>query len=127
MAIYLENIDLKNHYFYHLVDSQARACVDLRNVAGRIVKCISFTFPEAENIEVRRGFYTFSLPATAACGLTGRLQKLGRNIARQLPALCALAMLHYPSDKHQDSKQLFKRVASAKAVKACLEELRQSL
>lgn len=112
-----------NTYFYHLVDAKARGQVDLRDVRRKISSSIAYSFPEAINIDVRRGFYAFSLPSSSSHGLTGRLQKLGRVIAGQLPGLCDVALLHYTSDKHQDSNQLFKRVKSKKAIKACEEEL----
>lgn len=112
-----------NTYFYHLVDAKARGQVDLRDVRRKISSSIAYSFPEAVNIDVRRGFYVFSLPVSSSSGLTGRLQKLGRVIAGQLPSLCDVALLSYTSDKHPDSKQLFKRVKSMKALQACMDEV----
>lgn len=114
---------MKESFFYYLVDTQARRNVDLRNVKRQIIHSIVYAFPEATAIDVRREFYTFALPSSAKRGLTGRLQKLGRLIARQLPGLCSIAMKCYQSDVHADSKQLFKRVKAERAVKKYKEEL----
>jgi hypothetical protein len=115
---------MKKTFYYQLVDSQARTNADLRDVAHLIASSIAYTFLDATDIEVRENFYTFTLPASACVGLVGRLQKLGRVIAKKLPGLCSVALLHYKSDVHPDSRQLFKRVSSAKAIQACIDEIK---
>lgn len=114
---------MKEKYIYHLVNSKARAGVDLRDVEGRLVKSISHAFPEAIDIEVRQRFYTFSLPLSSKQGLQRRLQILGRQVAMRLPALCSMAMRCYESETHSDSRQLFKRVKAGRIMRAYEEEL----
>lgn len=109
--------------FYQLVDAQARDEVDLRFVSRRLTRCIAHVFPEAEQIRVYENFYCFLLPGTSAYGQKVRLQKLGRLIAANMPALCQEAMRHYTSSGHPPSNQLFKRVKSAKWLSRFMDEL----
>lgn len=108
---------------YQLVDAQARDEVDLRFVSRRLTRCIAHVFMEAEQIRVFESFYCFSLPSTSAYGQQARLQKLGRLIAANMPALYQEAMRHYTSSGHPPSHQLFKRVTGKKRLRKLMDEL----
>lgn len=101
-------------YYYELVDSSARKCVDLTEFSRVIENCIYRSIPDLDFVEVFEGFYCFKVSDGADEVSVHQLRKLGRWLAGRLPKLCGHAMRHYYSECHQPSNQLFKRVTSEK-------------
>lgn len=101
-------------YYYELVDSNARKALDLTEFSGVIENCIYRTIPGLDFVEVFEGFYCFGVLDGADEISAQKLRDLGRRLAERLPKLCLYAMKHYPSECHQPSNQLFKRVTSKK-------------